>query len=450
MRSVTDTFPAYLPEYAASILFGVWAIGCLIAVWIGGATALIGALVVSGIAQNVFVAWFGQLAFTLMDDVAALLVVAVALLHALRFKSKRNTRALLVLLGIGLVVAIAALRASDFGTGLGQARQVFIPIGLVFAGFVLWDRINWRRLLIFIGVLGVGAAIWMIIEGAIEYPIVYPTDSMQLRLGDTSNRVVLRNGLPPAYYADGVVAGQPIFRPGGPFMNPPTAGFFLGLATLGVAHFRSIVMRIAGYSLIAIALLESFARAGILIAACVVIAYFSWRVLGRTVTFVSVVVAAVLLFAPVASQGRTAAHSDGLFYGFLHGATTIIGDGFGTYGWQADGAADGIGESLLGLYSAWMGIPLIAAIVWLLWRVGKAHFRTFGMSNRYVWFVVGFVAAAGLSETASALSATGVAWLLVGVVIAPEFGRVDDEDQIPRWMQKMKERRASTRKVVHV
>lgn len=437
---MASAFPLYIPEYAAYVLMGLWVLVCVMFVALRKITALICALLLAGVTQNLLIALFGQTLFSFVDDVPAGLLILVAVFHAWGDWTKRNRIAFGLLVFTVFVIMFAAVRGGSLGEGLNQARQVLVPVGLVFTGYVLWDRINWSAALKFAGVLGFFVAGWVIIEGLMQAPIVHPTASVQLRMGDRP--VSVRGGLPSSYYADGISSdGTPVFRPGGPFMNPPMVGFFLGLATLAYARYRNPFLRWVGFVAVAIALAETFARAGILLALSVTVAYWAWRVAGRVVTTIGLLLAVVVLFGEVAGQGNTASHSNGLVDGLFHGLRSVVGDGFGGFGYQASSEAgdNTIGESLFGLYFSWMGIPMIVLVGWLIVRLARQLLNTTGRENQIVWFAVGFVVAAALSETASALTATGLSWMLVGLALAKELRPAPDAvEEVPVFLQQIR------------
>ena len=100
---------------------------------------------------------------------------------------------------------------------------------------------------------------------------------------------------------------------------------------------------------------------------------------------------------------------------------TAAGLGFGTTGYQAalEGASTGVGsESLLGLYFAWIGWPMIAAALVLLVYLGKLLRRVPRSQSLPVWLAVGFVLTVASSESASSMASTPALWLTLGSVVA--------------------------------
>jgi hypothetical protein len=417
----TGHFPALLPGWAGLIALLLWTAYCGWLCLARNYTRLSCLIVLAGVLQSVAIAAFGRLEFQSMDDVAAGMLIFATALRSLRRRS--DATALLLVGGISAVVLVAGLRSIDRAAGLAQARQVLIPIGLVFCGYVLRDRLRWRVLLQVVTITAAVVAVWMVAEAILQHPLFDPVPSVRLQLG--SRLTFLRQGLPPAYFADGIVGSKPFFRAGGPFLNPPTAGFFMASAAFAALWLRRNSAKTVGFSLIALSIVLSIARAGILILVCVTFAYWAWRLVGRTVTIAGLVIAGYLLFGVFAQQGNTASHSEGLVAGLVLGLRTVVGTGFGSYGYLSADRGEGPSESLLGLYFGWMGIPLILLTGWVIYRLGRSLLERRDPSSRLLWFGIGVVAAAALSETASSLAGTSVSWLLLGLCLSDRSALCD-------------------------
>lgn len=358
-------------------------------------------------------------AFQYLDDVPAAVLVVAAAVRAFNVPDRRLNRAFLLMLALVFLVVLGFLRSPDTEIGIAQARQVLMPFGLIFAGFVYRHDIAWSKvfkyLLLFVGV----TVAWVIAEEIRQAPLLDPVWYHVNVVG--GNPRSMREGLPPAYYADGVSGGELAFRPGGPFMNPPVMGFLLGAgAFAAVAKLRGLV-RLGMLAGIAVALLFAYARAGILIFLVVTAVYFIWLKVGKHAGLVTGFAMAGYLFITFVEQGNTASHSDGLFSGFMLGLQSPLGLGFGTTGYQAalEGASTGVGsESLLGLYFAWMGWPMVIAVVLILIRL--LHLLRRAPKNRSlpVWLAVAFLIAVASSESASSVASTPTLWLVVGAVLA--------------------------------
>lgn len=412
-------FPVYIDSPLAVFLFAIW-VGLCAWAWIEKQyTRLVTFMVAAGAYQAVLVSLTGRLIFQWSDDIVALMLISSGIFTTLGSDFRRFRSPLVVFLTVGVIAAVGTVRAVDRAAGVAQARQVLIPAGLVLAGYVLRERIDWPQLMRRIALIGGSVIAWMLVEGVRQWPILDPLPSIALRRGDPY--IEARDGLPLSYWADGITE-LPWFRPGGPLMNPPTAGFLLGVAMLAFLSLRPGFTRMVGALATAVALGLTYSRAGILIAACVTLAYWSWRVLGRTITAVGLAATAYVLFGVFAQQGNTASHSEGLAGGLLVGLRTVIGTGFGAFGYQSINPEDGeVSESLLGLLFGWLGVPMLLVVVWLVVRLATQLFAAKGEVARLLWFGASMLITAAVSETASALSGTGAAWMLVGLCLAKEL-----------------------------
>lgn len=376
-------------------------------------------IIAGGWAQAPLISFAQADAFQYIDDIPAAALIAAAVGKALLSAGKRLNKALLLLVILVALVGLGVVRSPNAAVGIAQARQVLMPLGLVFAGFVLRDQIKWQRIFGYVLFFAVLTAVWAIAEEISQAPLIDPTYYYVDVIGGDPNG--LRLGLPPSYYADIAGGVSPVLRPGGSFMNPPVMGFFLGLgAFAAVLNLRGFV-RLLVLALIGSAVMFAYARAGILIFVVVTVLYLIWLKVGKHAGVIVGVGIGGLLVSTFIEQGNTASHSDGLLTGFLAGVRTAIGQGFGMNGYQAalEGNTTGAGdESLLGLYFAWLGIPMIlAALVcarrlWLLLR------RTPRDETLPIWLTIAFMLAVASSESASSIASTPVFWLVGGWVLA--------------------------------
>ncbi|PNI08798.1 hypothetical protein CXX84_09440 [Arthrobacter sp. AFG7.2] len=376
-------------------------------------------IIAAGWSQAALISLTRSDAFQYLDDVPAAVLVTAAIIKAFSAPDKRLHKALALMLVLVLLAGIGYLRSPDGEIGIAQARQVLMPLGLVFAGFVYRNDIRWTKISSYLLVLAGLTVVWVLVEEVMQAPLIDPAWYHVNVVG--GNPDSMRMGLPPAYFADGVSGGDLTFRPGGPFMNPPVMGFLLGLgAFAAVAKLRSFA-RLGMLAAIGVSLFFAYARAGMLIFIVVTVVFFIWVKVGKYAGILVGLGLGSYMFATFVEQGNTASHSDGLFSGFMLGLQSPIGLGFGTTGYQAalEGASTGVGsESLLGLYFAWMGWPMIAATLLLLVHFGKLLGRVPKARSLPVWVAVGFLLAVASSESASSMASTPVFWLIVGSVLA--------------------------------
>jgi hypothetical protein len=358
-------------------------------------------------------------AFQYLDDVPAAVLVAAAIVKAVSASDRRLHKALALMLVLVLLVGIGFVRSPDSAIGFAQARQVLMPLGLVFAGFVYSDEIRWPKVSKYLLLLAGLTVAWVLIEEVLQAPLIDPVWYHINVVG--GNPRSMRMGLPPAYFADGVSGGDLAFRPGGPFMNPPVMGFLLGLGAFAAVTKLRGFARLGMLAAIGASLFFAYARAGMLIFIVVTVVYFIWVKVGKYAGVVVGLGLGAYMFTTFIEQGNTASHSDGLLSGFMLGVQSPVGLGFGTTGYQAalEGASTGIGsESLLGLYFAWLGWPMIAAALLLVVHLGRLLRKVPKAGSLPVWLAAGFLLAVASSESASSMASTPVFWLIAGSVIA--------------------------------
>ncbi|MHC6591782.1 hypothetical protein [Arthrobacter sp. C152] len=379
---------------------------------------LIGLVIAAGWSQAPLISLTHSSVFQYIDDVPVIVLIMAAVTRSFTATDRRLHKALGLLLLLALFVAVGFLRSPDPGIGLAQARQVLMPLGLVFAGYVYRDLVQWSKVAGFLLVFGGLTVAWVLIEEVKQAPLLDPTWYYLNVVGGKPSG--MRMGLPPAYFADGVSDGEAALRPGGPFMNPPVMGFLLGLgAFAAVAKLRGLA-RIGMLAAIGVSLFFAYARAGILIFLVVTLIYLIWVKIGKYAGLLVGLGLGGYLFSTFVEQGNTASHSDGLFSGFMLGLQAPIGLGFGTTGYQAalEGASTGVGsESLLGLYFAWLGWPMLVAVLLLVVRLWKLLRQVPRGGSLPVWLTIAFVLAVASSESASSIASTPVLWLAAGAVI---------------------------------
>jgi hypothetical protein len=389
----------------------------------GNYSAAIIAVVIAGLLQGPLISLTHSTAFLSEDDTMVVVLVAAALLVSLDTPYRIERR---FLIGFWLTVALcalAALRSPVLVVGVSQAREVLEPVGLVIAGVIFRDRINWTTVLRFVVFTSVLVALWAQIEFLLQQPLMDATWYYLHAIG--GDPASLRDGVPPAYIAD-LGNGTTTFRPGGPFLNPPTLGLFLGLGAYAVMRVvKNAYFRLVCLTFIGSALFEAYARAGLVIFVLVTFMYVAWVRGTRILTSGVALLAAAFVARQFIQQGNTASHAQGLVSGVLTGLRSPIGEGFGRSGYQAllKGGATGPGaaagaESLLGLYAAWLGWAALAAFALVIWYLGRRLMTVRRTDALPYWLAVGFLVAAALSESASSASATPLLWLGLGVALA--------------------------------
>ncbi|MEP6477972.1 MAG: hypothetical protein ABJB03_01160 [Rhodoglobus sp.] len=399
------------------IFLVVWALLCLALIASRSMTLLVALTVVAGVLQGPILSLTHDTQFQLVDDIPAVSLIIAAVIRGAFARSFRAPRTVLVFIAIVALCAVAVARSPSLSVGVTQARQVIVPIGLAVAGYVLHEALNWRVIFRLCLVLGAGVAAWMLAEQILQAPLMDPVWYYLNAAGGAP--ITMRDGLPPSYFADGITGGV-VFRPGGPFFNPPTAGFFLGLVAFTVMRTTSGVARMVGLAIVFLALGAAYARAGMVIAVCAVVLYWIWYRMGRMSAVLVGIATAVYVAQIFVEQGNSASHSDGLINGTLAGLSSVIGVGFGTSGYAAklEGATDsGVGESLLGLYFAWLGIPLILLAIAYCIALGRRMISWPRKESLLSWVCFGMVAAIAVSETGSSLAATSVLWMLLGLAL---------------------------------
>lgn len=380
---------------------------------------LLVATAAAGVFQGPVATWFQSGQPQLLDDFAVVCTIVYAGLVTLRQWSRQARAALVVIAIAALLVGFALWRSPDPSVGFIQAKQVLLPAGLIFAGYVLRESIRWRTVWRGITFLALLAAAWAVAEYALEKPLIDPTwYYLEVWGGDPA---LMRQGLPSAYIADDVGEAT-IFRAGGPFFNPPTLGYLLGAGALAVrSTFRNQpFMRYISLGILAGGLLSAYARAGIVIFIALTIVHFAWRRVGRFGTILIGIGIATYLVSIFMDQGNTAAHSDGLGTGLVEGVTNPLGHGFGTVGYQAilGGTSElEFGESLIGLYATWLGWPFLGVLAWATVRIWRNLLRKPHAAGLPYWAAVAMIIAAASSESASSMASTPVLWVLIGAAL---------------------------------
>ena len=379
------------------------------------------AILLAGLCQSSLITYTKLPFMKSLDDLGASLLIAIGCLFALKY---RSFKAIFVFLYVCALCFIALLRGNDFSTSFTQMKQVIFPGGFIFVGYVLQKKLDWNKIMLGQVIFAVIAALWTIIEWFLGKPLIDPFIQYQV-LEETP---LVRDGLPFSYVYDTANGGIAI-RSGGPFMNPPMTGFFLGcgIACAVILGLRTRYMRYwIIVPILAWATYTAYARAGLLIFVMVTLVPLLWRILGRFVALVVTFVGALYVASDFLQQGNTASHAIGLQSGLLVLVTgSPLGLGFGSTGYQAflsdsiDSAAGS--ESLIGLWATWLGLPFMALLFYASLRLIFATLLSSKPDLILLTALATFLAA-GLSETASSTTASMVLWLISGWALSKCWG----------------------------
>lgn len=330
------------------------------------------------------------------------------------------------------VIALAALRAPSLHVGLYQAREVFVPVALVFCGLIAarnnqtFASVRWAILIV--GLINLG---YMVVEWAFG-PVIPPIGAYEFKEFSRVHEVSgATPGLPGNYYFFYESGRASLVRLGGLLFNPPVTGIFTGL--VAVLAFWTIRNRLLAGAFALIAVLGTvgtFSRAGMLLILVAIVLPLGARRYGPLLTGIGGL-AALLLAAPfVQSQGSSSRHVEGLLASLNIALNHPLGAGFGHFGNSVKASASHVaGESLLGVLiagSGVMGLALIGVAVYMLSRA----IRRYGWPG---WLGLGALSVAALSESAGGLGGTAGLWLITGLVVGLAFeARVVASAQPPK------------------
>lgn len=380
-------------------------------------------IICAGFFQAIILSVFPIWEYQLFDDAAIFATGITLFVQSLFDGKKRFDSSNKFLILVFLIVFIELLRSPFELSSLSQARQVLFPALLIYSGWKLSNKINFKIVLFAIVSLGVFSAVWSLFELIIQNPLINPLRVTSLQ--EMADTAILRNGLPSNYFADGIIPGKAWFRPGGPFLNPPTLGFFMGTVALAALVVKIRWIRYSVIILCLLVLTVTVARAGLLIATLTITGAWLWSKVGpRTTTIIFSIFGTVAAWI-FSFQGGTASHVTGIPEMLWIGITHPIGLGFNVIGYQASnpsGSYD-VGESYTGLVIAWLGWAAIIGWVVLAWYlIAKFRARTINIEQvTFLFWGIGFTLAAVFSESASGLSATAICWILLGYLISGDF-----------------------------
>lgn len=401
--------------WAAATLFV-----CLVTTFAGRASGLTVLLVVTGLIEPMLVTINPTNAVLYVDTIVLIGVVTLALYVGMRDKRGRCIGMFALMC---ILIIVAALRAPTRTTGIYQAREVLVGVGLVFSGYAMYERLNFRLLCKTIFISATCTVAYMVVELA-RGPLIDPSRYEALNDFTRFNQQGAR--LPENYYFYYLHGHEPITRLGGFLLNPPATGLFLGgAAVLASWQAGSRSTRYVSVAIFALATLLTWSRAGLLVIfmGLIIPVVVRW---GRSVVVIAVVMAGLVVKPVIASAGNSASHLKGIEVGLVTSVTHPVGIGFGHVGNVAKAyQGAGVGESLVGLLVAGAGVPALALILWLLRRL-ISYLRS---HPRECAFGLGWFAAASLSESTASLSATAGIWLVVGLALR----RIELTNDLPRW-----------------
>jgi len=373
-------------------------------VWLLPAVALI---VICGALQAPLVVATGSSVATWLDDGALALAGALALLRI-----RRSPWVFAALMFWGALVAIAYFRSSlEPGVALLVARQVGVPMALVFIGSVL-NRREWAGVAWIAIAVGVVNSLYMLPE-LFGLRLIPPANAL---LADSIHEIFVTDGL-PGYYYYYYAEGSFFVRAGGLFLNPPIAGIACAVALVLAWWMPRRKWHWPLAAVLGIAVAASASRAGLLIVAIGLVLPLVRRWIGTLWTVVAALALGSAGAAIFFSHAGSGLHAAGLIQGVTDGVQSVIGLGFGHAGNYSSsvGAAES-GESLVGVAVSAMGIPALLVILFsaaLLVRVTlAAHPDPLG------GLAIAALGAAALSETGGALNGTVALWAVVGVVLS--------------------------------
>ncbi|MDF2993724.1 MAG: hypothetical protein K0S37_4238, partial [Microbacterium sp.] len=229
----------------------------------GVRTGFVIAAILAGQLQNILQSVVpGAGAVTLLDDVLVLIALALSLRFVPRLKGIAPPVLIVWMIVCGLALVLS-LAFSPFSAGSQFAlfRQILVPALLMLIGLTLQPS-EWRRIAFLTIGLAVINAVYIVIEIAVA-PLIDPKIFARV-----SGYTIYGDGYPSTYHGNDVLTGERVIRAGGLLLNPPIMGLFIGIAVvLAFYMIKRPWMRWTTTVLLLIALYETNARGGILLAA---------------------------------------------------------------------------------------------------------------------------------------------------------------------------------------
>ncbi len=317
---------------------------------------------------------------------------------------------------VAFVIGIAALRAPTHSVGLYQARQVLVPISLIFSGIVVAENaVSLNSLRMAVLVTGVINLMYMAVEAGLG-PIIPPHAAYEFKeFSRVRKRIEGSAGLPGNYYFFYSSGHAKLVRLGGLLFQPPVTGIFTGLLAI-VSYWtirrRAIALAVAALALIAT--LATFSRAGVLLVVLGIGLPVLVARVGKKAGIGIIVVLLALATPVILHEGASARHLEGFTTSLSIALHHPLGLGFGHFGNSAKVSANSVaGESLLGVLIAGTGLIGLLLILGAIASLLRATDRV----GWIAWTGIAALVIAGLSESAGGLAGTAALWLFAGLAL---------------------------------
>jgi hypothetical protein len=408
------------PSLAAALLV---VSSCVLTVIVLTEVSLLAGLVVlalAGATQAATAIWFPSPITLYMDNLPFILIVIYTVTLAVQWRFVAELRILGIVV---LLVAIALVRAGITSAALYQARQILVPFLVAFAAY-LAVRLPAKnpaykpRIDILIQ-FSVGLAFVTCIYMLIEYvwgPPLNPLAAYQLN--PFTEHFAIIDGYLGNYLFYPGNTGHFIIRLGGPLMDPPVTGIFIGgaavIAFWQYWHRRHLPMLIL-FVASTLAVLGTYARGGMLVAVVGIGFPLLIRYTNRTLAVTIVMLVAVYIGAKIGQEGSSVRHYDGLIAGLTRALHHPFGQGLDVIGDVTKRSAGvGEGESLAAIPFAAIGLPAVVLYLATLWGL----LRSASFQNWPAALGLGMLLCTLFTESASSLAGTVVVWSFCGVGLA--------------------------------
>lgn len=398
------------PKVAVLLLIACFGIGSVIAAAVDAPVVIIALLVVASAVQRAVAASTQDSTALWLDDIV-LIGMAIYVAKRLAANSRSSTKVIvLVLLG---VLAVAVVRAPNFGLGTSQFRQMVVPMILLLFGMVLTKEQIMRAGPIVVGVILLGG-----VYALFEQLGFRPIDPLGVIGLNQYSHSSARNGLPSSYFyyfSDGVR----LERSGGLILNPPSLGMLVatGFMWAWFTRKRGSILAVVSTIVFLVVAFFAFGRGGFVLLALAVFQPLLTRRSGKLSFLIVGLALGYVALSEFIGDGKSARHVDGFFGGISYAVTHPLGGGFGTAGNSLSqlGIANesGANESLAAIFMASIGWVGIAVVAFLLIR-GVMAGRTMAGAA-----LTGAILVSLVSETAGGLDATGPLWILAGFALSP-------------------------------